>query len=185
MNNSSYLSINKSSFNLRISDYIECGKFLQNCLFNKQRCLDFILVSFRGEVLHKWDLLFALTIWFFFQMPNGQGRANRHEVYRKGGGGLVTKSCPTLATPWTVAWQAPLSMGFSKQEYWSGYSLSHRKGRECWFSSVTQVNWEFGKSKVIRKSVKAKYKSTVYKHIRSQKWIALLGFLFKLVNSKM
>ena len=21
---------------------------------------------------------------------------------------LVTKSCPTLATPWTVAWQAPL-----------------------------------------------------------------------------
>ena len=22
-----------------------------------------------------------------------------------------------FATPWTVAWQAPLSMGFSKQEY--------------------------------------------------------------------
>ena len=28
-------------------------------------------------------------------------------------GGLVAKSCPTLATPWTVACQAPLSMGFS------------------------------------------------------------------------
>ena len=25
-----------------------------------------------------------------------------------------------FATPWTVACQAPLSMGFSKQEYWSG-----------------------------------------------------------------
>ena len=25
-----------------------------------------------------------------------------------------------FATPWTVARQAPLSMGFSKQEYWSG-----------------------------------------------------------------
>ena len=37
-----------------------------------------------------------------------------------GGGGLVTKSCPTLAIPWTVACQAPLSMGFSRQEYWSG-----------------------------------------------------------------
>ena len=37
-----------------------------------------------------------------------------------GGGDLVTKSCPTLATPWTVARQAPLSMGFSRQEYWSG-----------------------------------------------------------------
>ena len=26
----------------------------------------------------------------------------------------------SLATPWTVARQAPLSMGFSRQEYWSG-----------------------------------------------------------------
>ena len=33
------------------------------------------------------------------------------------GGGLVTKSCPTIATPWTVAHQAPLPMGFSRQEY--------------------------------------------------------------------
>ena len=37
-----------------------------------------------------------------------------------GGGGLVAKLCPTLATPWTVARQAPLSMGFFRQEYWSG-----------------------------------------------------------------
>ena len=37
-----------------------------------------------------------------------------------GGSGLVTKSCPTLGIPWTVACQAPLSMGFSRQEYWSG-----------------------------------------------------------------
>ena len=28
-----------------------------------------------------------------------------------GGGGLVAKSCLTLTTPWTVARQAPLSMG--------------------------------------------------------------------------
>ena len=35
-------------------------------------------------------------------------------------GGLVAKSCLTLATPWTVACQAPLSKGFSRQEYWSG-----------------------------------------------------------------
>ena len=32
----------------------------------------------------------------------------------------ATESCPTPATPWTVACQAPLSMGFSRQEYWSG-----------------------------------------------------------------
>ena len=36
------------------------------------------------------------------------------------GGGLVTKSCPTLVTPWTVARQAPLFMGFSRQVCWSG-----------------------------------------------------------------
>ena len=35
-------------------------------------------------------------------------------------GGLVAKLCPTLVTPWTVPWQAPLSMGFSWQEHWSG-----------------------------------------------------------------
>ena len=37
-----------------------------------------------------------------------------------GGGGLVAKLCRTLATPWTVACQAPPSMGFSRQDYWSG-----------------------------------------------------------------
>ena len=36
------------------------------------------------------------------------------------GGDLVAKLCPTLATPWTIACQAPLSIGFSRQEYWSG-----------------------------------------------------------------
>ena len=32
-----------------------------------------------------------------------------------------------LATPWTAAYQAPLSMGFSRQEYWSGlpYYVEH------------------------------------------------------------
>ena len=38
-----------------------------------------------------------------------------------------------LATPWTTANQAPLSMGFSKQEYWSGLPLPspHYRGLEC------------------------------------------------------
>ena len=36
------------------------------------------------------------------------------------GAGLDAKLCPTLATPWTITCQAPLSMGFSRQEYWSG-----------------------------------------------------------------
>ena len=32
-----------------------------------------------------------------------------------------------LATPWTVAYKAPLSMGFSRQEYWSGLPLPSPK----------------------------------------------------------
>ena len=28
-----------------------------------------------------------------------------------------------LVTPWTAAYQAPLSMGFARQEYWSGLPL--------------------------------------------------------------
>ena len=36
------------------------------------------------------------------------------------GGGLVTKSCPTLVTLWTAVHQALLSMGISRQDYWGG-----------------------------------------------------------------
>ena len=48
-----------------------------------------------------------------------------HKVYILTGciwlaGGLVTKLCPILGTPWTVACQVPLSMGFPRQECWSG-----------------------------------------------------------------
>ena len=35
----------------------------------------------------------------------------------------VTQSCLTLATPWTAAYQAPPSMAFSMQKYWSGVPL--------------------------------------------------------------
>ena len=35
----------------------------------------------------------------------------------------VAQSCPTLATPWTTAYQAPPSKGFSRQKYWSRVPL--------------------------------------------------------------
>ena len=35
----------------------------------------------------------------------------------------VTQSCPTLSDRPHVAYQAPPSMGFSRQEYWSGVPL--------------------------------------------------------------
>ena len=43
------------------------------------------------------------------------------------------------ATPWTVAHQAPLSLGFSRQEHWSGLpfpSPMHESGKWKWSRSV-------------------------------------------------
>ena len=36
----------------------------------------------------------------------------KYSCNKHGSGDLVAKSCPALATAWTVAHQAPLSMGF-------------------------------------------------------------------------
>jgi len=39
----------------------------------------------------------------------------------------VAQSCPTLAIPWTAAYQAPPSMGFSRQKYWRGGAIAFSK----------------------------------------------------------
>ena len=33
---------------------------------------------------------------------------------------MHAQSCPTLCNTWTVACQVPLSVGFPRQDYWSG-----------------------------------------------------------------
>ena len=46
-------------------------------------------------------------------------------------GKVKSLSCVRLlATPWTAAYQAPPSMGFSRQEYWSGVPLPSPSGQE-------------------------------------------------------
>ena len=57
-----------------------------------------------------------------------------------------------LVTPWTAACQAPLSMGFSRQEYWSGVplpspiltsmALIKRKKKKRW-SLISVHNWKY------------------------------------------
>ena len=64
-----------------------------------------------------------------------------------------------FATPWTVAHQAPLSMEFSRQEYWSGLPfhfpgnlpdpgigswLSHIVGLDCLLSEPPEKPWCVG-----------------------------------------
>ena len=42
------------------------------------------------------------------------------------------QSCPTLFDPWTAAYQASPSMGFSRREHWSGLpfpSPMHESGK--------------------------------------------------------
>ena len=56
-----------------------------------------------------------------FKWPSRKWKTIRNRLLVSlGWSDLVTKSYPTLATPWIVACQAPLSMGFSRQEYSSG-----------------------------------------------------------------
>ena len=42
---------------------------------------------------------------------------------------LSTRSCLTLFNPWTVAHQVPPSLGFPRQEYWSGLPFLPSGGR--------------------------------------------------------
>ena len=66
---------------------------------------------------HKED--WVLKNWCFqtVVLEKTQESLGQQEVQTSGG--LVPKLCLTLVTPWTVALQIPLSMGFSRQEYWS------------------------------------------------------------------
>ena len=56
--------------------------------------------------------------WISFRL---NGILYIQEVRRLPGGGLVASlsHIQLCATPWTIAHQAPLSMGISKQEFWS------------------------------------------------------------------
>ena len=60
------------------------------------------------------------------------------------GGSLAAKSCPTFVTPWTVTRQAPLSMRFPRQGYWSGLPHpSPLKTLKCVFSISKDLSHQF------------------------------------------
>ena len=61
-------------------------------------------------------------------VSTGLENASFHSNVKEGQSQRMSKikvkslSCVQLfATPWTITYQTPLSMGFSKQEYWSGF----------------------------------------------------------------
>ena len=53
-----------------------------------------------------------------------------------------------LVTPWTAAYQAPLSMGFSRQEYWSGLPLPSPK--DDYVAIKMQWHWSFPGGSVVK-----------------------------------
>ena len=62
-----------------------------------------------------------------------------------------------LVTPWTAAHQAPLPMGFSRQEYWSGLpSPSPMKGLSALIKELS-ARWGYKKSATTRKILTRPY----------------------------
>ena len=72
------------------------------------------------EFLDAYFNLMEERIVHLFLLFNQDNAVSWLKVSIGDGGDLVAKSCPTPVTPWTVACRTPLSMEFSRQEYWSG-----------------------------------------------------------------
>ena len=78
---------------------------------------DHFLVSSHGLLS---VLICVLTSSSYKDTSNESGSTLVTSLYLVVVGVLASKSCLTLATPWTVARQPPLPMEFSRQEYWNG-----------------------------------------------------------------
>ena len=83
------------------------------------------LISFRMD----WSDLLAVQETLKNLLQHHSSKASIMPIYVNfrghlctggGGCGLVAKSSLTLATLWSVAFQVPLSVGFHRQEYWTG-----------------------------------------------------------------
>ena len=83
-----------------------------------------------------------------------------------------------FATPWTAAYQAPPSMGFSRQEYWSGLPLPSPPwplvSTKCPFHSVPHL-WQ---SKLFPDVPKWTVRATVWEQAQSRFPCHMAGILF-------
>ena len=77
-----------------------------------------ILVTSRGSIS------FLFTLPGRLRADGLKGTCTYYSIYKKGKVKVViSQLCPTVCNLWTVAHQAPMAMGFSSQEYWSGWPL--------------------------------------------------------------
>ena len=98
----------KSHWQRSLADYSSCS------------CKELDTTNTFTAFSYSFPLWFITGYWMQFPGLHSRTLLFNHRIYSAGGGGLVAKSCLTLATLWTVARQAPLSVGLSRQEHWSG-----------------------------------------------------------------
>ena len=75
---------------------------------------------------HRWQPTRLPSPWDSVGKNTGVGCHFLLQCRKMNSESEVTQSCRTSATLWTAAFQAPPSMGFSRQEYWSGVPLPSR-----------------------------------------------------------
>ena len=85
--------------------------------FHKSRLDDHQFIHWTLQLAKIFSL--CSNIISIYNSKNGYKIMYRYTSYALIVLGLVTRSCPTLVTPWNVAHRAPLSIGFSRQKYWS------------------------------------------------------------------
>ena len=76
------------------------------------------MVCSASQITHVF--LRKFTMNFHLKNPPGLALFSTESKFLMLYGTQVLQLCPTLCNPWTVAHQTPPSMGFSRQEYWSG-----------------------------------------------------------------
>ena len=69
----------------------------------------------------------------------------------------------SFVIPWTVAHQAPLSMGFSRQEYWSGLDVNHSRSLYDPPPRVMEIKAKINKWDLIKRKSFCTMKETVSK----------------------
>ena len=84
------------------------------------RLLGLSYVWSQGEILSATK---DLSVHSWMEFPPSTWLIPEFVLSNPCGGCFIPKLCPTFATPWTVVRQAPLSMGFPRQEYWSGFQF--------------------------------------------------------------
>ena len=97
----------------------QAGSGLRTCSFwtsNLPVCIYMFVPPSPGSKLwpSNWqgDFLTSLKLYFYSKLTTEKEKRKRKVK--------PLSHVPLFATPWTVACQAPLSMGFFRQEYWNG-----------------------------------------------------------------